>query len=127
MSDAPQRVTSESYDEYHERLRAFLEGYPNIDSFAVFDGANRYQINLPRWMSVLSKTKDKSDISATKNWPAAKLNPKECAAKVRTFYPHVYDDMDDVTLTRKVLAKYPDYCDVRSSRPDFIPAIEGIR
>jgi len=55
-----------------------------------------------------------------------KLNAKACAAKVRTFYPHAYDDFDDATLTKKVLAKYPEYCDI-VSRPDFIPDIQGIR
>jgi len=56
-----------------------------------------------------------------------KLNSKECAAKVRTFYPGVYDDLNDATLTKKVLAKYPTYCDVTSSPPDFIPDIKNIR
>jgi len=56
-----------------------------------------------------------------------RLNSKECAAKVRTFYPGAYDDLDDATLTRKVLAKCPTYCDVTSSTPDFIPAIKDIR
>ena len=45
---------------------------------------------------------------------SAELGPKECAAKVRRFYPQVYDDLDDATLTKKILAKYPDYCDTRT-------------
>lgn len=61
------------------------------------------------------------------NAPGEKLSPKACAAKVRTFYPGAYDDLDDSTLTKKVLAKYPTYCDVTSSPPDFIPDIKGIR
>jgi hypothetical protein len=58
---------------------------------------------------------------------AKKLSPKTCATKVRTFYPRVYDDLDDATLAKKVLAKYPTYCDVTSSPPDFIPDIKNIR
>jgi hypothetical protein len=56
-----------------------------------------------------------------------KLSSKDCAAKVRTFNPHAYDDMDDATLSKRVLAKYPDYCDATSSPPSFIEEITGIR
>jgi hypothetical protein len=56
-----------------------------------------------------------------------RLNPKDCATKVRTFYPGSYDDLDDNTLTKKVLAKYPTYCDVTKSPPDFIPDVKNIR
>ena len=56
-----------------------------------------------------------------------KLNAKECAAKVRSFYPRVYDDLDDATLTTKVLAKYPEYCDDTKVPADSIPDIQGIR
>ena len=55
-----------------------------------------------------------------------KLNAKDCAARVRSFYPHAYDDMDDATLTKKVLAKYPDYCDTKVSS-GFVPDIQTIR
>jgi hypothetical protein len=55
------------------------------------------------------------------------MSSKDCAAKVRNFYPHVYDNLDDATLTKKVLAKYPNYCNVTSSPPTFIPDIKGIR
>lgn len=61
------------------------------------------------------------------NAPREKLSPKACAAKIRKSYPRVYDDLDDATLTKKVLAKYPTYCDVTSSPPDFIPDLKGIR
>ena len=61
------------------------------------------------------------------DYAVKKLNSKECAAKVRAFYPGAYDDLDDATLTKKVLAKYPTYCDVSSSPPDFIPVIKDIR
>jgi hypothetical protein len=37
---------------------------------------------------------------------------KDCAAKVRKAYPGSYNALDDETLTKKVLAKYPKYCDV---------------
>jgi hypothetical protein len=56
-----------------------------------------------------------------------KLSSKECAARVRTLYPHAYDDLDDDTLTRKVLTKYPDYCDSKLSLPSFVPDIQVVR
>lgn len=52
----------------------------------------------------------------------------ECAAKVRKDYPGAYDDLDDATLTKKVLAKYPKYCEPNSGDPPgWKPVIEGIR
>jgi hypothetical protein len=36
---------------------------------------------------------------------------KTCAAKVRKAFPNSYNDLDDETLTKKVLAKHPHYCD----------------
>jgi hypothetical protein len=55
-----------------------------------------------------------------------KITMKDCAARVRKAYPRVYDDLDDATLTKKVLAKYPDYCNAKF--PDgFVPDIQGIR
>jgi hypothetical protein len=47
------------------------------------------------------------------------LTTKECAAKVRSFYPHAYTDIDDENLTKKVLVKYPEYCDIASSPTTF--------
>jgi len=38
------------------------------------------------------------------------LNP--LVQKIRAKYPGEYDDMDDATLTKKVLAKYPEYSDL---------------
>lgn len=38
------------------------------------------------------------------------LNP--LVEKIRAKYPGAYDDMDDATLTKKVLAKYPQYSDL---------------
>jgi FtsZ-interacting cell division protein ZipA len=56
------------------------------------------------------------------------LSVKDCAARVRSYYPNAYDDLDDATLTRKLLAKYPTYCNVGLSPPKgYIPEIEGIR
>jgi hypothetical protein len=55
-----------------------------------------------------------------------KLNPKACADRVRLNNAGAYDDLDDATLTKKVLAKYPTYCDVTSSPPNFIPDIQGV-
>jgi hypothetical protein len=77
------------------------------------------------WMKYQKKG-DVFDQVATEN-AAKKLSPKACATKVRTFYPGVYDDLDDATLAKKVLAKYPTYCDVTSAPPDFIPDIKNIR
>jgi hypothetical protein len=64
----------------------------------------------------------------TKEEAKKTLDSKACAAKVRSYYPRVYDDLDDVTLTKKVLAKYPTYCDITpSGKIDFVPEIQGIR
>lgn len=40
------------------------------------------------------------------------MNTQEFAAKVRSKYPGSYDDLDDSTLTEKVLSKYPQYKDM---------------
>ena len=48
----PMRDSGESSENYHERLRTSVEEHLNgVASFTVFDDNNRYQINLPRWMS----------------------------------------------------------------------------
>lgn len=39
------------------------------------------------------------------------------AQAIRTKYPGVYDDMDDVTLESKILAKYPQYSDMPRTAP----------
>lgn len=45
------------------------------------------------------------------------LNP--LVEKIRTKYPGAYDDMDDATLTKKVLTKYPQYSDLAApAMPD---------
>jgi hypothetical protein len=51
-----------------------------------------------------------------------------CADKVRQRYPGAYNDLDDATLVKKVLAKYPKYCEANSGDPPgWEPVIEGIR
>jgi len=42
-----------------------------------------------------------------------RLDDRKCADKVRKAYPHSYDDLDDSTLAKKVLEKYPTFCDVQ--------------
>lgn len=75
------------------------------------------------WTKYQSKG-DKGDVF---DQVAATDSAKRCAAKVRSHYPGVYDDLDDATLTKKVLAKYPTYCDVTTSGIDFVPEIKNIR
>lgn len=43
------------------------------------------------------------------------MNPQEFAEKIRSKYPGSYDHVDDVTLSRKIVDKYPQY----SSRVTF--------
>jgi hypothetical protein len=76
-----------------------------------------------------SKTADDAAVPRDRweKYAVKRLNPRDCAAKVRTFYPGAYDDLDDATLTKKVLVKYPTYCDVTPSPPAFIPDIKNIR
>lgn len=45
------------------------------------------------------------------------MNSSEFADKIRSKYPGAYDDMDDNTLTQKVLAKYPQYQDMVDESP----------
>lgn len=45
------------------------------------------------------------------------MNVQEFAATVRAKHPGAYEDMDDATLTQKVLAKYPQYQDMVDSGP----------
>jgi len=47
------------------------------------------------------------------------LNP--LVDKIRNAHPGVYDDMDDATLTKKVLAKYPQYSDLAVPDPKSAP------
>ena len=53
---------------------------------------------------------------------------KDCAAKVRKKYPRAYNDLDDETLVKSVLAKYPHYCSAEEGDPPgWEPVVEGIR
>jgi len=45
------------------------------------------------------------------------LNP--LVTKIRAAYPGAYDDMDDATLTKKILAKYPQYSDLAVPKPQM--------
>ncbi len=56
-----------------------------------------------------------------------KLSVTVCAEKIRKKYPGAYTDFDDATLVRKVLAKYPTYCDVPNDPPGWEPIIEGVQ
>jgi hypothetical protein len=47
--------------------------------------------------------------------PKKGLNP--LVDKIRAKYPGAYDDMDDATLTKKVLAKFPMYSDLAVPHP----------
>lgn len=47
------------------------------------------------------------------------LNP--LVEKVRAKYPGAYDDMDDATLTKKLLAKYPQYSDLAAPPTSSMP------
>jgi hypothetical protein len=48
------------------------------------------------------------------------MNVQQFAATVRAKHPGAYDDMDDATLTQKVLAKYPQYQDMVDSGPGVL-------
>lgn len=53
---------------------------------------------------------------------------KDCASKVRKDYPRAYDDIADDTLIKKVLAKYPHYCNTgEGDPPGWKPVLEGVR
>jgi hypothetical protein len=43
--------------------------------------------------------------------------PGPLAATIRAKYPGAYDDLDDATLERQVLAKYPQYADLAEPEP----------
>lgn len=55
--------------------------------------------------------------------PAQPLNA--LVTKIRAAHPGAYDDMDDATLTKAVLAKYPQYSDLAApGYPKFAPQME---
>ena len=48
----PQKSPQETSDQYHERLRSYLQEHSSgLGGFALFDDGNRYRIDLPRWLS----------------------------------------------------------------------------
>ncbi len=50
--EAPLKSARESEQEYHERLRGYLqEHFKNVNGFVLYDEINHYQLNLPRWRS----------------------------------------------------------------------------
>lgn len=50
--EAPEKSAGESAQEYHERLRSYLEEHlKNLSGFVLYDEKNHYQLNLPRWRS----------------------------------------------------------------------------
>lgn len=47
----PKRNADEPDNEFHERLRSYLEQYlAGTGGFVIFEDSNRYQINLPKWL-----------------------------------------------------------------------------
>jgi hypothetical protein len=49
--DLPLKGVAESDDEYHERLRTYLDKTYSVSGLVLFDDTNRYQIELPKWAS----------------------------------------------------------------------------
>ena len=125
IMSVPQRMTNESDDEYHERLRAFLETNLNTDSFAVFDETNRYQINLPGWKSVpVSKKEDKSDKAEevkadTKTWENAEVSVT-CSGKERLL---PWSSMDGKRVTPNCMIKNLTDKAVPLAPPDKVDAL----
>jgi len=55
------------------------------------------------------------------------LSVTVCADKIRKKYPGAYTDLSDANLIKKVLAKYPSYCDYPNDQPGWEPVIEDVR
>jgi len=92
----------------------------------IIQKANNKPSEAGPWTDYQSKG-DIFDQVAAEDARQKRLSAKARAAKVRTAYPGSYDDLNDATLTKKVLAKYPNYpnyCDIKTS---FIPDIKDIR
>jgi hypothetical protein len=50
LPNLPMRKGAETPDDYHERLRTHLKTeYSEFAGIVLYDEANRYQINLPKW------------------------------------------------------------------------------
>jgi hypothetical protein len=57
ISGIPMQVSSETDDEYHERVRAFCEKRLNVvKGFVLFDEVSRYRVDFPRWLSERPKS-----------------------------------------------------------------------
>ena len=85
------------------------------------------QTEIPKVPSTYPSNGDIFDQAALEDHSKKRLSSSACAAKVRKKYPGSYDDLDDATLMRKLLAKYPTYCDIPNDVSSFEPIIEGIR
>lgn len=123
--DPKQKSLHEQISQYKSERGIVQEANKNNSGGSPED--NRVPIPQGAVIGSAKPSGDVFDQVAAESRAKKRLNSKACAAKVRTFYPGDYDDLDDATLTKKVLAKYPTYCDVTSSPPDFIPAIKDIR
>jgi hypothetical protein len=75
--------------------------------------------------AAIAKPIDYSAIAKNSGAMKTTLSVTMCAAKVRKKYPDAYKDLDDAMLIKKVLAKYPTYCDVPNDNPGWEPVIEG--
>lgn len=50
--EAPEKSARESEQDYHERLRGYLQKhFKNVSGFVLYDEMDHYQLNLPRWRS----------------------------------------------------------------------------
>jgi hypothetical protein len=47
----------------------------------------------------------------------------ELVARIRQKHPGAYDDMDDATLTKAVLRKYPEYSDLAAPKMQRVPDV----
>jgi hypothetical protein len=51
VSGIPPKRSSDTDDEYHERVRAFCEQHlKGVKGFSLFDETNRYRVDFPRWL-----------------------------------------------------------------------------
>jgi hypothetical protein len=56
FSGIPTRNTEETDPAFHERLRSYLEQqYGHVGGFVIFDGTNRYEIELSKWSTQVPK------------------------------------------------------------------------
>jgi hypothetical protein len=56
LANIPQRNTAEPDQQFHERVRTYLNQYgQSVSGFVIFDSTNRYQIELPKWLAEAPK------------------------------------------------------------------------